>query len=81
MLNMAEEVARIGRWRYYPGSAAQDWSQQMFRINGLDPNMGRDPGDIRVLPRYFRRPRRRCTFLIAFRRMRRSTASRRSSPA
>jgi diguanylate cyclase (GGDEF)-like protein len=49
MLNMAEEVARIGRWRYYPGSAAQDWSQQMFRINGLDPNMGRDPGDIRML--------------------------------
>lgn len=49
MLAMAEEVARIGRWRYYPQSGVQDWSQQMFRINGLDPKMGRDPGDIRGL--------------------------------
>ncbi len=49
MLNMAEEVARIGRWRYYPKSGEQDWSSQMFRINGLDPKLGRDPGDIREL--------------------------------
>lgn len=49
MLKMAEQVARIGRWRYDPRSDEQDWSQQMFRINGLDPKMGRDPGDIRSL--------------------------------
>jgi diguanylate cyclase (GGDEF)-like protein len=49
MLAMAEEVARIGRWRFYPKSGEQDWSSQMFRINGLDPKLGRDPGDIRGL--------------------------------
>ena len=49
LLNMAEEVARIGRWRYDPRSGEQDWSRQMFLINGLDPNLGRDPGDIKEL--------------------------------
>jgi diguanylate cyclase (GGDEF)-like protein len=49
LLNMAEEVARIGRWRYDPRSAEQDWSRQMYLINGLDPAMGPDPGDIKEL--------------------------------
>ena len=49
MLNMAEEVARIGRWRYDPRTGEQDWSRQMFLINGLDPALGRDPGDIKAL--------------------------------
>ncbi len=49
LLNMAEEVARIGRWRYDPRSGEQDWSRQMFLINGLDPGLGRDPGDIKAL--------------------------------
>jgi diguanylate cyclase (GGDEF)-like protein/PAS domain S-box-containing protein len=48
-LGMAEEVARIGRWRYDPRTGEQDWSRQMFLINGLDPNKGSDPGDTRVL--------------------------------
>ncbi|WP_054530358.1 sensor domain-containing diguanylate cyclase [Erythrobacter sp. SG61-1L] len=46
MLNMAEEVARIGRWRYDPRTGEQDWSRQMYLINGLDPTLGRDPGDL-----------------------------------
>ena len=49
MLKMAEEVARIGRWRFNPKTGEQDWSKQMFRINGLDPDVGRDPGDLRRL--------------------------------
>ncbi len=44
MLNMAEEVGRIGRWRYDPRSGEQDWSRQMFLINGMDPSNGSDPG-------------------------------------
>ncbi|HTN15084.1 MAG TPA: sensor domain-containing diguanylate cyclase, partial [Sphingomonadaceae bacterium] len=49
MLNMAEEVARIGRWRYDPRTGEQDWSRQMFLINGLDPTLGRDPGDLTMM--------------------------------
>lgn len=49
LLNMAEEVARIGRWRYDPRSGEQDWSRQLFLINGLDPALGPDPGDIKAL--------------------------------
>lgn len=49
LLHMAEEIGRIGRWRYYPKTGVQDWSRQMFRINGLDPKLGRDPGDITYL--------------------------------
>lgn len=49
MLNMAEEVARIGRWRYNPRTGAQDWSRQMFLINGLTPGSSRDPGDLKTL--------------------------------
>ena len=49
MLNMAEDVARIGRWRYDPRTGEQDWSRQMLLINGLDPSLGSDPGDVRKL--------------------------------
>ncbi|MBO9497858.1 MAG: diguanylate cyclase [Novosphingobium sp.] len=49
LLNMAEEVARIGRWRYDPRNGEQDWSRQMFLINGLDPALGPDPGDIKAM--------------------------------
>ncbi len=49
MLNMAEEVGRIGRWRYDRRTDAQDWSRQMYLINGLDPNRGRDPGNMKDL--------------------------------
>jgi len=49
MLRMAEEVGRIGRWRYDPRTGVQDWSRQMYLINGLDPAMGRDPGDLKAL--------------------------------
>lgn len=50
-LGMAEEVARIGRWRYDPKTGVQNWSRQMFLINGLDCDKGSDPGNIRhMLP-------------------------------
>ncbi|RZA21841.1 MAG: hypothetical protein EOP02_16820, partial [Proteobacteria bacterium] len=49
MLRMAEEVGRIGRWRYDPRTGIQDWSRQMFLINGLDPNLGRDPGNLKSM--------------------------------
>lgn len=49
LLRMTEDIARIGRWRYYPKTQTQDWSREMFRMNGLDPAMGRDPGNIRYL--------------------------------
>ncbi|WP_336978128.1 diguanylate cyclase domain-containing protein [Altererythrobacter fulvus] len=49
MLNMAEEVGRIGRWRYDPRTGEQDWSRQMYLINGLDPTLGRDPGDLTAM--------------------------------
>jgi diguanylate cyclase (GGDEF)-like protein len=45
-LGMAEEVARIGRWRYDPKTDTQDWSRQLFLINGIDRPRGGDPGDI-----------------------------------
>jgi diguanylate cyclase (GGDEF)-like protein len=50
-LGMAEEVARIGRWRYDPATDKQDWSRQLFLINGIDRPRGGDPGDVKhMLP-------------------------------
>jgi diguanylate cyclase (GGDEF)-like protein len=48
-LGMAEEVARIGRWRYDPATDTQDWSRQLFLINGIDRARGGDPGDVRQM--------------------------------
>ena len=49
LLRLTEDIARIGRWRYYPRTGMQDWSREMFRLNGLDPSLGRDPGNIRAM--------------------------------
>lgn len=50
-LGMAEEVARIGRWRYDPATDKQDWSRQLFLINGIHSPRGGDPGDVKhMLP-------------------------------
>ncbi len=49
MLSMAEEIARIGRWHYDARTGKQDWSRQMFLINGVPPSLGRDPGDMKAL--------------------------------
>lgn len=50
-LGMAEEVARIGRWRYDPATDTQDWSRQLFLINGIHRPRGGDPGDVKnMLP-------------------------------
>lgn len=49
LLNMAEHLAKVGRWRYEPKTGKQDWSPEMFRMNGMDPNQHSDPGDVRDL--------------------------------
>ena len=43
--------ARIGRWRYDPATDKQDWSRQLFLINGIHSPRGGDPGDVKhMLP-------------------------------
>lgn len=46
-LGLAEETARIGRWRYNHRTNSRDWSRQMFLIYGLDPDISGSPGDVR----------------------------------
>ena len=48
-LGMAEETARIGRWRFNHRTQTRDWSRQMFRIYGIEPMGGGDPGDTAYL--------------------------------
>ena len=36
-LETAQRVARIGSWRYNPETRIPDWSDELFRIFGLDP--------------------------------------------
>jgi len=48
-LGLAEETARIGRWRYNHRTNSRDWSRQMFLIYGLEPNSSGDPGDTKNL--------------------------------
>lgn len=45
-LGLAEETARIGRWRYNHKAQTRDWSRQMFLIYGLEPNYTGNPGDV-----------------------------------
>ncbi|KLE35080.1 sensor domain-containing diguanylate cyclase [Aurantiacibacter luteus] len=49
MLDLAEELAGIGRWRLDLRTGAQDWSQRMLELHGLSADLGPDPGDIRHL--------------------------------
>jgi diguanylate cyclase (GGDEF)-like protein len=48
-LGMAEETARIGRWRYNHRTKTRDWSRQMFLIYGLEPNSSGNPAEVRHL--------------------------------
>ena len=49
VLTMAETLAGIGRWRLDLRSGRQHWSAAMLAMNGLDPGMGSDPGDVTAL--------------------------------
>lgn len=49
LLDLSEQLARIGRWRLDLVTGAQDWSPLMLELNGLPADLGPDPGDIRHL--------------------------------
>lgn len=40
MLEMAEELGRIGHWRLRIGDAGPSWSREVYRIHGRDPALG-----------------------------------------
>ncbi len=40
ILRQAQRIAGIGSWRYTPGAERPEWSEEMFRITGLDPQQG-----------------------------------------
>lgn len=46
ILNLAERLAGIGRWRYDLRSGEQDWSPLMLELNGLPRSLAPDPGDV-----------------------------------
>ena len=46
VLTMAEELAGIGRWRLHLQTGQQHWSAAMLEMNGLDPALGPNPGDV-----------------------------------
>jgi diguanylate cyclase (GGDEF)-like protein len=47
ILNLAEQLAGLGRWRLDLKSGQQVWSPQMLALNGLPPELAPDPGCIR----------------------------------
>lgn len=47
ILDLAEQIAGIGRWRLDLVSGEQDWSPRMLEMYGLPPELAPDPGDIR----------------------------------
>lgn len=49
ILNLAESLAGIGRWRYDLRTGAQQWSPLMLELNGLSRDLAPDPGNIRDL--------------------------------
>lgn len=51
ILNLAEQLAGLGRWRLDLKTGEQVWSPQMLALNGLPRELAPDPGNIReVLP-------------------------------
>lgn len=44
MLQLAERAAQLGHWRYDPSEARIFWSDQVFRIHGLEPGEVPDLG-------------------------------------
>lgn len=49
ILNLAESLAGIGRWRYDLRTGQQHWSPLMLELNGLAGDLAPDPGNIRDL--------------------------------
>ena len=49
MLNLAEQLAGLGRWRLDLETGHQEWSPQMLALNGLPRDLAPDPGNIREL--------------------------------
>jgi diguanylate cyclase (GGDEF)-like protein len=49
VLTMAEELVGMGRWRLDLPTGRQHWSPAMLEMNGLDPGIGPDPGDVTAL--------------------------------
>lgn len=49
MLNLAEQLAGLGRWRLDLETGHQEWSPQMLALNGLPRELAPDPGNIREL--------------------------------
>ncbi|MDE1467924.1 sensor domain-containing diguanylate cyclase [Aurantiacibacter sp. D1-12] len=49
LLDLAEQMAGIGRWRMDLVTGEQEWSQRMLQMNGLPADLSPDPGDIRHL--------------------------------
>jgi diguanylate cyclase (GGDEF)-like protein len=47
ILNLAESLAGIGRWRYDLRTGSQHWSPLMLELNGLPRALAPDPGNIR----------------------------------
>src|SRR5690606_28523242 len=49
MLNLAEQLAGLGRWRLDLETGHQEWSPQMLALNGLSRDLAPEPGNIREL--------------------------------
>ncbi|MGB3166626.1 MAG: diguanylate cyclase [Alteraurantiacibacter sp.] len=46
LLDLSEELAGIGRWRFDFVSGEQDWSPRMLELTGLSPDLGPQPGEM-----------------------------------
>ncbi|RJY08062.1 diguanylate cyclase [Aurantiacibacter aquimixticola] len=49
LLDLAEELAGIGRWRFDMVTGQQNWTPRMLELCGLSPDLAPDPGDVRDL--------------------------------
>jgi len=49
LLDLAEQLAGIGRWRLDLKTGEQEWSARMLQIHGLPEELGENPGDVRAL--------------------------------
>jgi diguanylate cyclase (GGDEF)-like protein len=49
MLNLAEQLAGLGRWRLDLETGHQEWSPHMLALNGLPRDLAPDPGNIREM--------------------------------
>ena len=49
ILQLAEQVAGLGRWQLDLLTGRQVWSRRMLQMNGLNADLAPDPGDVRDL--------------------------------